>query len=50
MGALEELFAENEANVRNSIASKLAVHLVGNDSEHDKAIELAMRIVRDVEE
>lgn len=50
MGALEELFAENEKNVRNKICSQLAVQLKGNDSEHDKAIQLAIRIARGVED
>jgi hypothetical protein len=50
MGALQELFAENESLVRNNIAARLAVYLKGDDSEQDKVIQLAMRIARGVED
>lgn len=52
MGALQELFAENESLVRNNIVRQLAVYLRGDDSEHDKMVQLAMRIARgtDIEE
>lgn len=50
MDALQELFDENESLVRNNIIKQLAVHLKGDDSEHDKAVQLAMRIARGVED
>lgn len=46
MSALQGLFDENESLVRNDIVKRLAIYLKGDDSEYDKAIELAMRIAR----
>ena len=50
MGALQELFAENESLVRNNIIKQLSVYLKGDDSEYDKAIQLAIRITRGMED
>jgi hypothetical protein len=46
MEALQELFDENESATRNDIIKRLAIYLKGDDSEYDKAIQLAMRIAR----
>jgi hypothetical protein len=50
MDALQDLFLENEAEVRNGIVRQLSVYLVGDDSERDKALQLAIRVARGVED
>lgn len=50
MDSLEELFIEHESNVKNNIIKNIVVHLKGDDSESDRALQLSIRIIRGVED